>query len=136
MKPPWDSPLEWLEQASKRWSKERLREEFLSVVGLCDSESLEEDYRDAMAADGYFEPSLEPDELIVGLRVKVRRGCDLIMEGEHGVIEHKLHEPTALPYLVRLEKTIGLVAFSALELTSPTYADPVSQTEVEAAFWK
>ena len=50
----YDSPYEWLTEAAKGWTEARLYQELCALARLHDSDTLQDEYQEDMAKDGYF----------------------------------------------------------------------------------
>lgn len=115
----WFSAYDWLEDASKRWDRGKLRQALLELAGR-DCDAIQDLHQDEMERDGYFEPHFDEGEIEVGLAVKVRQGCDDSHAGEVGRVCANVDRSIALPILVYFVGRDDYEVFSRFELTSPT----------------
>ena len=51
----WQNPYDWLAEASRDWTDEMVREEFLSMAQSIGFDAIQEMYESYMDQDGYFE---------------------------------------------------------------------------------
>jgi hypothetical protein len=58
----WDSPYEWLTERAREWDAGRLYHLLMSLAALLDTETLEDVFRSALEADGYFLSEEEAEE--------------------------------------------------------------------------
>ena len=58
MQKSWASPYDWLDDVSRNWSPERVRNALVDLAGALDSSRVEAFFCDEMILDGYYD---EPD---------------------------------------------------------------------------
>lgn len=54
----WETPYLWLNDKSKEWDKDQLREALLGIALYTDPDSLQDRFQEEMEEDGYFRPLL------------------------------------------------------------------------------
>jgi hypothetical protein len=55
----WDTPYEWLSEAAREWTPERLYQELCTLALKHDSDTLQDEYQNEMQEDGYFKKQKE-----------------------------------------------------------------------------